>query len=559
MSRKITALILSFVLLMALFTACTGGNGTSPTTAATTAAATTAAATTTAATTAAATTTAATTAATTAKPATTATTVVATTAQPVENLDFVTLDWYNVMSPPEMPDTKMVWEALNKYFKEKINAQVEIHLSNSADLRTKGSTMIAAGQAFDVIYSGQGVEYPINAANNAFVALDDLLPEYAPLTLAQIPQYAWDAVRVKGTIYTVPVYKDLAQRINLIYNKTMCDTIGISPLDYPFESAIDMVEFYYDAKPLRDAKYPELAEKPMLKDIGGMFNFHYYDNILNNHIICNIPGINDYAGNPDGKTVFDIYATDEYRNFVNLMKQMVDDNIVPYDAKNYDTDRALRSAGEFIGVIGAGSISVQPDIYSDLFDSALYVASQAYVCTSKITGNGQAVSVTSPNPERALMMLELVNNDNYVATTLRFGIEGVHHSVEPNGQINVDGGPNNADPKNRGYYYWYGHQVGSIFVMSVPSFEPENFFDLMDEINRTAIVAATMGFSMDTANVTTEVATVSSVISEYADLNTGMVDNPDAMLDEMLEALKAAGSEKLLAEAQTQLDAWFAK
>lgn len=564
MTRKLTALSLAFVLLLGLLSACTGGGNTattaaSTTAAATTAAATTASATTAAATTAAATTAAATTAAATTKPSTTATTIAATTAPPVENLEFVTLDWYSVMGPPEMPDTAMVWEALNKYFNEKINTQVEIHLSTSADLQTKGSTMIAAGQQFDVIYTGQGVEYPINAANNAFVALDDLLPEYAPLTLAQIPEYAWEAMRIKGTIYSVPVYKDLAQRINLIYNETMCNKIGINPLDYPFESGVDLVDFYYDAKPLRDAAYPELADKPLLKEVGAMINWYYHDNILGNFLVCNVPGINDYAGNPDGKTIFSLYETDEYRNYVNTMKQMVDDSIIPYDIKNYDTDYALRNSGEFIGVIGAGSISVQKNIYSNDFDSALYVASQAYTYTSKITGNGQAVSSTSPNPERALMMLELVNNDTYVATTLRFGIEGVHHIVEPDGRVSFDKAPNNADAKNRGYYYWYGHQVGSIFVMKVPSFEPTNFFDLMDEMNKTAFVSATMGFSMDTAPVTTEIATINSAITEYStDLQTGMADDPDALLDEFIAALKTAGIDKVLTEAQTQLDAWNA-
>jgi len=38
----------------------------------------------------------------------------------------------------------------------------------------------------------------------SLLALDDLLPKYAPDLWAQIKPEFWNAVRVKGTIYSVP-------------------------------------------------------------------------------------------------------------------------------------------------------------------------------------------------------------------------------------------------------------------------------------------------------------------------------------------------------------------
>ena len=67
-----------------------------------------------------------------------------------------------------------------------------------------------------------------------------------------------------------------------------------------------------------------------------------------------------------------------------------------------------------------------------------------------------------------MMVMELVNTDPYVATLLRFGIEGEHYLIDGDGNMTFDGSPRNSDPANRGYQYWYGASFGNLTIVDAP-------------------------------------------------------------------------------------------
>jgi putative aldouronate transport system substrate-binding protein len=77
-------------------------------------------------------------------------------------------------------------------------------------------------------------------------------------------------------------------------------------------------------------------------------------------------------------------------------------------------------------------------------------------------------------------------------------------------------------------------------------------------LNRNAKPSPALGFAFDSVPVQTELASVSAVVKEYElSLSTGSVD-PARVLPEFLDKLKGAGSERIIAEVQKQLDAWKA-
>ena len=55
-----------------------------------------------------------------------------------------------------------------------------------------------------------------------------------------------------------------------------------------------------------------------------------------------------------------------------------------------------------------------------------------------------------------------------------------------------------------------------------------------------------------------EIAQVNTVAKEYEGLNRGRFENVDAKLAEYKTKLKEAGIDKIIAEMQTQIDAWAA-
>jgi putative aldouronate transport system substrate-binding protein len=78
------------------------------------------------------------------------------------------------------------------------------------------------------------------------------------------------------------------------------------------------------------------------------------------------------------------------------------------------------------------------------------------------------------------------------------------------------------------------------------------------EFMENAVISPIYGFTMDTANVKTAVASISNVESQYlGGLLTGELD-PDVYIPEFISALENAGINDVITEAQSQLDAWEA-
>ena len=160
------------------------------------------------------------------------------------------------------------------------------------------------------------------------------------------------------------------------------------------------------------------------------------------------------------------------------------------------------------------------------------------------------------------MALEIINTDPYFATTIRFGTEGKYWNATDEENVISFEGTLNEDPAARSNYYWYGAQFGSLVFSKVPSGYPNNFTELIQEANESAISDTNLGFIFDPTPVTNEIAACNAVIDEYeTNLIFGFIPESevDANIDEFLQKLNDSGAEKIVAEAQSQLDAWRAE
>ncbi|MGN0779263.1 MAG: DUF3502 domain-containing protein, partial [Aristaeellaceae bacterium] len=113
----------------------------------------------------------------------------------------------------------------------------------------------------------------------------------------------------------------------------------------------------------------------------------------------------------------------------------------------------------------------------------------------------------------------------------------------------------------RGHYYWYGAQFGSFVKGAIPAGYPANFFELIEAANNAAVTDTNMGFIFDATAVQNEVAACSAVVNEFiVDLQFGYIEleDVDARIDEFVAKLQANGIDKVVAEAQAQLDAFRA-
>jgi putative aldouronate transport system substrate-binding protein len=475
-----------------------------------------------------------------------------------DELDYVKLVWHIGGRPQN--DEAMVMEELNAYFKDKINTEIDLMFTAHADYQAKMSTIVQSGEEYDLAYVSTTYFNPVvNAQNGAFVELDDLLPEYAPNLLKEVPEWVIEGAKIAGKTYIIPSYKDVADIFSFIWNKSMSDELGLD-LSGSWKTVFDLEERIYEFKEARDAKWPEKADIPIMTPYRTMGAWLPSD-ILIGAVVANIEGIETFEGKGKGELAFSQYHTEEYRKMMRLQKQFVDDGVAAYDAKNYDPDKVREKSGETAVRLGQGLVAVDDHYYSNDWVVALQTSDYSIPSTAYLHAAGTAVSVTSKNPERAVMLQDLVYSDEYVATTMRFGLEGEdkHYVVDEDGRLDFSKGLN-ADPANRGFYRWYGAESGNLFKAKMPNTQPKDLYDAIKASNdKSAQFTSNLGFVVVQDAVANEIAAVANVIAEYHEpLAYGMVDNVDAHIDEFTAKLDANGIDKIIEEVQRQLNEWRA-
>lgn len=130
-------------------------------------------------------------------------------------LDHVELSWYSPTGA--YSDLDLVAEKLNEYLKDALNITLKPYFLEWNDFSTKVPVMLTAGQNMDIVFTmaWSANPYVACATSGYYAPLDDLITEYAPKTKALFPDEIWDGLRIKGSIYLVPSYKDLATQYHL--------------------------------------------------------------------------------------------------------------------------------------------------------------------------------------------------------------------------------------------------------------------------------------------------------------------------------------------------------
>ena len=103
-----------------------------------------------------------------------------------------------------------------------------------------------------------------------------------------------------------------------------------------------------------------------------------------------------------------------------------------------------------------------------------------------------------------------------------------------------------------------GYTQGSFFTVTPTDEFDFNQYDEVKELNEKAEPSVMLGFSLDTTNIADKMANCIQIAERYkGELLTGTAD-PEVMVPQMMEELRGAGFDDIVAEAQTQVDAFMA-
>lgn len=447
----------------------------------------------------------------------------------------VELIWYTIGAPPK--DLDKVEAEINKYTAEKIGVTVDIKMIDFGDYTQKMQVMAASGEPMDILFtSSWAFDYVQNARKGAFMELDELLETHGQGIKEVLDPAFLEGSKVDGHNYAIPANKELPAQDVWRFNKNLVDKYD---LDISNVKSLESLEPLL--KTIKENE-PNIVPFAVASDYTQTLPFDY--------VIEKLPMAVRLDDKEELKVINFLEAPETMEAFKTMHKYYKAGYISPEAATTTSTQDLMTSGNWFLD-----RANTQP--FADNMWSASYgypvvsvPASDPIIYNWSVMGSMQAISANSDHPEEAMKFLNLLNTDATLRNMVDFGIEGVHYKkVSENVIENL---PASKD------YDMPTFSLGNIMLTYLNPEDPENKWDEFKKFNESGEPAPLLGFNFDPKNVTTELAAVNNVKEEFwAPLMTGTVD-PEEFIPKAVEKLNAAGLEKIMVEAQSQIDAWKA-
>ena len=446
----------------------------------------------------------------------------------------VKLIYYTIGDTPK--DNDMVVAKLNEYLKQKINTTVEIRYIPFGDYSTKMNTMAASGDKYDIAFTCSWAFNYVQGVNKGYFAeLDSLLENQGKDLKSAIATVFWDGSLVKGKHYAIPTQKEAGAMEYFRFQKDFLDKANIDV------SAVNSLESVEPALAKAHSAYPNMVT------FVNNYRFYGYDYIIKDAF----PGAVKISDT--GLKVINQYQDADFVNKLKVLRKYYQAGYVPKDIAQkpdqvkFNDNRLfcdIQEAGPNADAVYSGELG-KPVVTRPAYPG------KAYATTGSVTGSMVAISSNSDNPERAMMLLTLINTDAYVRNLLAFGLEGKNYTKT--GDTSISRTP--AQAKD---YTASPFSTGNMFILYTLNDQPKTMWADYKAFNDNLDKSPLLGFCFDPDPVKMEISSITGVMDEYTkELNAGEVD-VDKTIDSYVAKSKAAGLDKVLAEMQKQIDAWKA-
>jgi putative aldouronate transport system substrate-binding protein len=439
-----------------------------------------------------------------------------------------TFEWWLIGDPP--PNLAEGQKVINDYTTSKIGVGVEFKWFGWGDAGTRQTTMINSGENWDV-WSLLGPQYYDHARRGVYADITDLLPKYPGLTQI-IPQALWDGFKVKGRIYGVPTYKDSAAAHYAMWNEALVKKYNIDVNS--MKTIADYDKALRTIKAGEGARfYPIHAAKA---EPNGRFLY-----MLDYDLSFGTDAIGVKFTDSSTKVV-NLLEDPEFLEYLRYFNRWYKDGLI-----NPDAPVLTESPKNPAIILGQGWSLAWDDSWAvnQGWEHAVSNLEWGPVYTTETILAYNAISANSRNTETALKFLELANTDRKLRDMLAYGIEGKDFEYVTPTTIR----------KLTTSWSMAAYQQATFFIMSTLDGIP-NPWDEVRQLNEQAKISPIFGFAFDRTPVQNEFANCTVVWDRFkAELYSGAAD-PDVTVPQTLAELKANGFDRIIAEAQRQVNAW---
>ncbi|THF80338.1 extracellular solute-binding protein [Cohnella fermenti] len=462
----------------------------------------------------------------------------------------VTLQFYMLGDAPK--DLDLIQDEINKMAEEELNATVKFNFTTWTDWDQKYKLLLSSGQQVDLLFTADWTQYQAYANSGAFLPLDDLLPTAAPKLQEFVPEDMWEAVKVKGKIYTVPAtYKEYVTN-GFVYREDLREKYNL-----PVPKDLATMEAY-----LEGIKQNEPGMTPLAID-------NVTDNLINplreltDHSVgAKLPyGIGIKYESPND--VYSYWGSEEQLSDLNLVRSWAEKGLF---AKNVLNQKEL--SGDLItSGKAAAMLGDNPTRYNDnnmkmqslhpdwKLGYTPYAEILGYATPVHPIHNGFAIPKNSANPERALAFYEKLVTDKRYNLLTQYGIEGKHYTVE-NGYYTMIGDSSSNGFPREGMQGWaWRNPEYMLFDQGYDGVKA-----IFDELDKVAKPDLFTGFTEDYTSYQPERAALEQVEKQYFyPLYAGLLSDVQAGIDTAMAKAKQAGLEKIQESYKQQWLAYTAE
>jgi len=441
-------------------------------------------------------------------------------------------------------DAPVVQDALNTYLKGK-GKDFTVSLSPTQNYSQAMTLAMAASSESDVFFTAPWAnDYYRNVGSGNLLALDDLLPKYAPQLWKSMPASVWDATRVKGKIYGVVNQQRFPKLWGFVVQQKLAEKHGLD---------LAAVHQFADLEPfLAAVKQAGGGITPWATDLSSDCTV-FHPEIYGWDPVASPYGI-AVRHDDAGLTAFNMYDTPEFRAACALIRGWQQKGYAVASPPSQSDMNARMTAGQI--AVNSGQVAPTNPQYWQFATLGKSLVPTPILNTDGVCATLNAIRYDAPHPEQALEFLEMLNSDKDFYNLMCFGVEGKHYVFTDKtlGVVGPPTGQTTATSKWNPNMDWaFGNQFNAYYRDAADA--QAKRWDAERQVNANAAVSKAIGFSLDTTKVKTQVATLSAAMGEYlGPLMNGLVDTTSGV-SSLLSQLDRSGLPAILKEVQTQLDA----
>lgn len=465
---------------------------------------------------------------------------------PSGEVTHIKLELATLMTVPSVEATKTVENVINDYLKNTLGETeyvLDLSILPIADLFTTVPMELAGGAGPDLVMMFDNM--PSFVDQGFLIPLDPYMDNELKPTADKIGNIMNNG-KINGSVYMVPRYFGTVLDWKFIYNN-------------------DLVKDVYDMSKVHDMDTLEECLAALKTAYPDEHFLVYTDQFYQiNKFMTHTAQIGTYtATEGDSTNLVNFYATDAYHTACQKAYEFRQKGYCdPEGSANTLTHDEAVMSGSSKGVI-MGHSADAPSI-GDMFDKMNYYGADFEAVTIAIgdltnDGCGIGISYSCKNPSAAARFINLLYCDEFIWNTLIYGAEGQDYVW--NEDHTVCDYPEGMDANTIPYNCMYSCGIIGNGFQGLP-FENSNTGSSSEygmELMSKAWEPPLYGFTPSNANVLNESAAVANVVSQYEDvLNFGDVDPDAGTYEQFLKDLEAAGINTIIADYQTQADAWLA-